>query len=305
MLDRDRLHQFIHEQEALLHQVDRIYWEVEGWLQQSRQIGRTEFARILAEQERLLQDQTDRLNLLKQELGQQQQPIPLNSHNRFPYLVLVEIESVPVAIEQSSPSPTSRLVDLKITLQFNLTSFTESDGSSIQLGLRQGQLKLKLTNGRMSFGKRGFVPAFPLAVKRTLEREQTFVGNVGLGLGVERGTGTTVTTEHEIPQVLLLGSDEEPIWQFQSHPDHYLFGVLRQQWFGRIETDEQACTVEATFEILRSASVFVAIEGEFLSGSLEKSVLRRLRNRVEPLRERYFRGLTQSSGWLSRVEGQL
>jgi hypothetical protein len=305
MPDLDRLHQFVREQEALLHQVDRIYREMEGWLQQPRQIGRTEFARILAEQQRLLQDQTDRLNLLKQELAQHQQPIPLNSQNRFPYLVLVEIEFVPAAIDQSSPSSTSRFVDLRITLQFNLTSFTDSDGSSIQLGLRQGQLKLKLTNGRMSFGKRGFVPAFPIAAKRTVEREQTFVGNVGLGLGVERGTGTTVATEHEIPQVLLLGSDEEPIWQFQSHPDHYLFGMLRQEWFGTIETNEQACTVEATFEILRSANVFVAIEGEFLSGSPEESVLRRLRNRVEPLRERYFGGLTQNSSWLSRVEGQL
>lgn len=166
MPDFDRLHQFVCEQEALLCQVDRVHHEMEGSLQQSRRIGRTEFARILAEQQRLLQDQTDRLNLLKQELAQHQQSILLNSENRFPYLVSMEIAAVPMAIDQSSPSLTSRFVDLRITLQFNLTSFTDNDGSSIQLGLRQGQLKLKLTNGRMSFGKRGFVPAFPITVKK-------------------------------------------------------------------------------------------------------------------------------------------
>ena len=273
----------------IIQELEQCDSEIERLLQQPR-VPRSSFEQVFARQRTALQ----RLRSLQQAQAELQQvqaelqrSIVLQTTDLSPF-VLLKLEVAPASGERSGGD--GKAIDLLLTIQFNLLA-DEPYGRPIKVGIRHGWLKLKLKNGSIPLDQRGLIPPLSLSVKKTEASEQTFTGNIGLSLGVERGTGTTITTEYEIPQVFIYGNDQEPVWEFQSPNGYCLFGACRKERLGTIQVDEPAgepCQVEAVFAIDSSEDLFIYREGALP----EANFLRRISSEDATYREIVYRGLT-------------
>ena len=257
--------------------------EIERLLQQPR-VPRSSFEQVFARQRTALQQ----LRSLQQTQEELQRSIVLQTSDLFPF-VLLKLEAAPVSVERAGGE--GRAIDLLLTIQFNFLpdKFYEKP---IKVGIKHGWLKLKLTNCTIPLDRQGLIPPLSISVKKTEASEQTFTGNIGLSLGVERGTGTTITTEYDIPQVFLHGDEAEPAWEFRSPNGYFLFGACRKEWLGTIQVDETAgnpCQVEAAFEIDSPEDLFIYREGTLP----EANLLRKISNEEPIYREDIYKRLTR------------
>ncbi len=199
-----------------------------------------------------------------------QQPPPPSSlpqpENKYPNWISMKLEGVVVQVEQpgifklKSKSLATDQIQLYLTLQFN--EYRESlPRGQIRLGLKGGELKLRLENGKIplpSCQLNGSVKLLRQAGKQhkngiTAQTDAT----VSLRESqVEASTNllpkptqkNTPQYRFSICQVTAQGSEENPNWVFAAHKDQpVLNGFFNRALLGTLQVTAKPCRVEATF----------------------------------------------------------
>lgn len=200
------------------------------------------------------------------------QPQPQNRYPDCLYLKLVV-----------KPKPNvSNQVDLYLTINFN-EQWENIIGGRVKLGLKGGEMRLKLINSTMPYELRELTGSLMLTVQKK-RREQ-------LGSKMETGIETAFSDLAVIPviagkaetkatakaeqkqelsdefqfttcQITTKGSEENPAWVFACETGQpVLKGLLKQAWLGTLKVQAKPCYVEATFEVTKRDVYLTDAEG--------------------------------------------
>lgn len=148
----------------------------------------------------------------------------------------------------------------------------------IKFGLKGGELKLKLKNGKMPYEDRKHIN--PLAISVTKERQdqkgsQTKVGvepswvdgkpRAKLNLGTEQTESQTDKFQLTANQISPKGSDDNPTWEFEVETgEPFLKGTFGKEEIGTLTVTGKPCCVEATFEVSPRDVKLIEAEGLWL-----------------------------------------
>lgn len=214
-------------------------------------------------------------------LVKQDQPVSqveiaqLKPLDRFPSCVSIRLHSTPVPHEESSRSvlisttpqqPVVLETDLSLTIRFGEQEI-KVPGGQVWFGLKRGQLRLKLENGRIPLEKVALIAPLELAIEVEDQQESGASGELNLsltgvfqpdpaamgsGVGVKGGftskKGTKV--KHKVHQCINGGTEVEPNWIFESKvEEQILVGQRTQEKLGTVEISTNPCQVKATFEV--------------------------------------------------------
>lgn len=251
------------------------------------------------------------------------QPKPLD---RFPSCVSIRLHSTPVPQDESSKSilistPSQQAVvseaDLSLTIRFGEQEI-KVPGGQVWFGLKRGQLRLKLENGRIPLEKVDLIAPLELAVEVEDQQESGTSGELNLsltgavqpdpsvtvgGAGVKGGFTNKKSTKlkHKVHQCISGGTEVEPNWIFESKvEEQILVGQRTQEKLGTVEITINPCQVKATFEVsgqvdirlTRSSSLWVSDIGRNKAALIERVFfLRFIAPKLQP--------------YLSQVEVQL
>jgi hypothetical protein len=149
----------------------------------------------------------------------------------------------------------------------------------IKFGLKGGELKLKLTNGKMSYEDRKLTTQ-PFAVSVSKERQKQKgsktnaelepswnEGKTGakVKLGSEETEGITDKFQLTAYQVSQKGPENNPTWAFEVETgETYLKGTLAKTELGVLTVTARSCCVEATFEVSQRDVEVIEAEGPWL-----------------------------------------
>lgn len=195
-----------------------------------------------------------------------QQPPPLQPENKSPNWIYMKLEGIAVQAEQpsifklKSKSLATDQIQLYLTLQFNEYRELLPRGQ-IRLGLKGGELKLRLENGKIPLPSRklnGSVKllrqagkpnqssmAYQKDVTVSLRESQVEEPANFLPKAIQKNTQQYLFS---MCQVTAQGSEENPSWVFAAHKDQpVLKGFFKQALLGTLEVTAKPCRVEVTF----------------------------------------------------------
>jgi hypothetical protein len=153
-------------------------------------------------------------------------------------------------------------IDLHLTIQFNELSESLPSGR-IAFGIKGGQLKLKLENGKISYGLRELTSSLELSpqeARQELEGSNTQSGveasvaeiqsGAKASVGTEQTEDTTEPFKLATCQVTTKGSQKNPAWVFEVETgEPVLKGSLKNAKLATLKAIAFPCYIEATFEV--------------------------------------------------------
>jgi hypothetical protein len=159
----------------------------------------------------------------------------------------------------------------------------------IKFGIRAGELRLTLKNGKIPYEEREWNDTFDLSIPKN---RQTKVAQKNQGSGKASATSggkigievkgnsenTEETTEQfqvVAAQVTTKGSEQEPAWEFEEHTgEQVLKGTISNQKLATVTVEEKPCAITATFEVAER-DVYISI--------IERTILRYLlKSKLKP-----------------------
>lgn len=238
------------------------------------------------------------------------------SENFFPDCVFLKLhgdnvkpENISQLIEVSQAQTASALskifpIELKVTLRFG-RALIKVPGGQVRVGLRRGNLKLKLINGKMPVEKMKLVAHFCKTVKHqdTNEKGLNIEGNLTISGGIKTGkidkrTHTSIYDEYTFDNG---GTEEQPLWSFEAKAGDppILKGQLIEEPLGTVKKSGTPCTIEASFTAPFQRDLW--LEGE---GLWAKDLSR---NKLAVIERAFFLRIIQPKldPHLSKAEGEL
>lgn len=173
----------------------------------------------------------------------------------------------PFAIILRKKKPTSielvKQIDLYLTIQFNEQTKVPIPGGEIAFGIKGGELRLKLENGKIPLESRELAGSLEHSVQKERQLKEgteaqsgikTTVVDMKPGLEANRGEKKieekTDKFQLTVYQVTAKGSETYPAWVFKVETgEPILRGLLKEATLGRIEVEGNPCGMEATFEV--------------------------------------------------------
>jgi hypothetical protein len=238
----------------------------------------------------------------------------LKYENHFPNCVSVKlIPKINVQTERNEQSSSSSLainarqpVELELTIRFGLQEI-EFPGGTVFFGLRRGELKVKLENGKMLMEEMGLVKPLQLEFSKEIQKETGFKGTLGEKSNVEASNKATEKEAYKEYAVHTKGTEEEPIWVFSSKSqDEMLSGQLTKESLGIIDVTNGLCKVRATFEIKAHRDLHIT---DYVPLDKYMRVKDISRNKIALFRRLFLLKVilkkVQLQPYLSRVEGQI
>lgn len=238
-----------------------------------------------------------------------------NSSNRFPDCVFLKLHSEPlltssslIATSASTPVRASGKVDLKLTIRFGKQEIgVPSVRSSVWFGLRRGELRLEITNGKMPLETIGlkaeFAKEIEVEVGSEMGRETEL--NLAGALGIkDKGTiKRSDKAKQKFYQCHSKGTETEPVWEFEVKTERppILEGQLTEERLGTVESLNAPCHLRATFMVRRQRDVYlIESEGLFRVENLS-------RDQLAIIEREFFNRFIKSrlQPYLSQVEEQL
>jgi hypothetical protein len=227
--------------------------------------------------------------------------------NRFPNLVTLKLSTQPLVQESpfgSIPSEdSSQSIDLKMTLRFGCQKFSFPSGE-VLVYLKCGELKLKLTNGKIPLEKMGLVapfePIIEVKQQQVRGRKTEMTVAVPAGIKTEEVSQQTTEVEFQASKIRNRGTEIAPIWEFMADFEPpYLIGQLTNSSLGEVKINSHPCSVQATFTVSDHKDLY--LEGK---GLWPKDLSR---NKLAILERAFFRRFIEPKlhPYLSQVEGQL
>jgi hypothetical protein len=238
----------------------------------------------------------------------------LENENHFPDCVFVKlIPKFIVKTERNEPSSpfslainTRQSVGIELTIRFG-TQEIEFPGGTVSFGLRRGELRMKLENGKMPIEEMGLVTLFQREITKDIQTEKGFKGTLGGKSSAEASNKITETAIYKECTVYTKGTEEEPIWNFLPRSkEKILFGQLTKESLGRIDAATRPCKVEVAFTIRGSEDLYV-MESAGLGGLMRAKNISSNKTAVLT-REFFLRFIwkkVQLQSYLSRVQGQI
>jgi hypothetical protein len=237
--------------------------------------------------------------------------------NRFPDCVCMKLHSAPTQLEESaSPilTPTSRSqatssqeIALKLTIRFSKQEIKiEKARSSVWFGLKRGELKLKIENGKIPLEKMGLTAPFTVEFEQEVQREKGSGIEANLAavssLKGSQSNKESTKAKYKTYQFYTKGTETDPVWVFEAKTEEQiLIGQLTEGRLGTVEVTAKPCNVKATFEVRGQRDLYL-IESEGLLGAKNLN-----RNPTAMLTREFFLRFIESKlqSYLSRVEVHL
>lgn len=201
-----------------------------------------------------------------------QQPLPTTlppeSENRFPDCLSMKLAGTPVETDNSSESVVITLhsqekqnqaekIDLHLTIRFG-EHREQLLGGSVTFGLKGGELKLKLENGKVPLESIELTDEFQVAVEIQTQQEKSSEKQGGTQIAInpnitaatKEAQKTAKTVKSKAYQVRTKGLEDAPVWVFEVKTgDPVLQGLLKNAKLGILKVTGKPCCVEATFEV--------------------------------------------------------
>lgn len=232
----------------------------------------------------------------------------LPAENRFSDLVFVKLIACSPKSKSLIGNISSRKkdysVELKLTIRFGTQTFPVP-GGYIRVGLRQGEFKLSLRNGKIPLEKMGLVNPLQLTVEVEQQqgsgRESETTVALAAGLKIKDSIQQATKLKSQASKVRNRGTENNPIWEFISNPieSPYLIGQLTDSSLGEVEVNSQPCNLHSLFTVNFQKDLH--LEGE---GLWPKDISR---NQLAILERAFFNRFIAPNlqPWLSQINGQL
>lgn len=172
-------------------------------------------------------------------------------------------------------------IDLHLTINFN-EQWQKIFGGRVKLGLKGGELRLKLHNGTMPYELRELTGALPLTIQK--KRLEQAGGKVQIGMearlsdvvlpamagkaeakasmGTEQTAARTDEFQFTACQVTTKGAEDNPAWVFAVDTGApVLKGLLKNALLGTLQVKARPCCIEATFEVSKRDVYLTDAEG--------------------------------------------
>ena len=193
--------------------------------------------------------------------------------NNCPECLYLDLEERPVG-KQGLFSSIQNQIDLHFTISFN-EQWEDIGMGRIKFGIRGGELRLKLIQGKIPYNCRSFNDSLSLATDLEVEVGQGRENLSGMGASLakdkwgwtaKRDEKQTASRKEKFQKttshISTKGSDEEPIWVFEaSQDDVVLRGTLTEANLGTMEIEGNTYNVTATFEVSLGDVRLTASEG--------------------------------------------
>lgn len=199
----------------------------------------------------------------------------LKLENRYPDCLYIKLIGTP------KPSAINQ-VELHLTINFN-EQWQNIIGGRVKLGLKGGELRLKLYNGTMPYESRELTGLLAFSIKKTRQEQagrktqsgiKAELSNVAVvpamsakaeakaSAGTEQTQEITDEFQFTTCQITTKGSEENPAWAFAVKTgEPVLKGLLNQASLGILNVSAKPCLVEATFEISKRDIYLTDAEG--------------------------------------------
>jgi len=238
------------------------------------------------------------------------QPEP---ENKYPDCLYMKLTATPM---YSRPFPLFKRVlkniELSLTLSFNEEPIKWEDGSSISFGIKAGELRLKLENGKILYKDRQwnntFTPSVPIELQTKFAEKEKTSGKASVSGGgkikaestggSENTAETTNKFQFSAAQVTTKGSPQIPAWAFEEQTgEQFLKGDISNEKLATVTPEEKPCTIEAFFKISKRDLHISDYEGSWLHSLFsEKRKLKILKTKLYKLLQ------PESNPYLSRQE---
>jgi len=228
----------------------------------------------------------------------------------------MKLEGIPVSpqkhdsINIESKSAATEQINLYLTLQFN-EQREILPGGRLKFGLKGGELRIKLVNGKIPLTSGELGSSFKLAVHQDRQQQEgksnqsgieTSLGESKPGIHTNPSTKKTAGKTDQIQfvacqvqfvacQVTTKGSPENPTWVFKVEAgEPVLKGLLKNVKLGTLNVTAKPCRVEATFEVSPRDVYITEAEGLWpknisrkRSAVIERAIIRRfLERKLKP-----------------------
>ena len=234
----------------------------------------------------------------------QPEPTPAEPENKCPDCVFMKLAGESSVETRQWLLQRVQQIELYVTLNFN-EQWEELPAGRIKFGIRRGELRLTLENGRIPYENREWNDTFDLSIskeRQTREAEKKKgSGKASAASGgelkaektasLENTAETTDKFQFSVAQVTTKGSEEEPGWDFEEKTgEQVLKGTISNQKLAAVEVNGKPCTIKATFGVSERDIYVSGAEGLWRSDiSRNKKaiierlfVLRRLKSKFNP-----------------------
>lgn len=188
-------------------------------------------------------------------------PLILQEENKFPDCLTMELKVEPVSTGIFSSREREQL-KIYLTIQFN-EQWVQTLLGRVRFGLKGGELRLTLKNGKIPLAARKLSGSFEPAVDKERKQQESKENHSQVEAswdknkpGVkanhrEKNTGGTTDGFQFIDyQITTKGSEETPAWVFEVKTGQPVFkGLLKEVELGTIDVIAKPCYIEATFEV--------------------------------------------------------
>jgi len=191
-------------------------------------------------------------------------PEPLN---QFPDCVLMKLHSSPQAALQSTGES-----ELQLTIRFGEQAIPlPGKKGVVTFGLRRGELRLKISQGRIPLETMGLITPFQTEISIEKQRQEGWAREANItkdsGLKFSDSSSTTDKVQDTLSQVRSKGTEINPVWVFEEHLRDCLSGSLVQERLGTVVVEGSACLVMATFEVAYQTDIcFIEMDDLFPQG---------------------------------------
>lgn len=198
-------------------------------------------------------------------------PEPLN---QFPDCVLMKLHS-----SSQTALQTTGESELQLTIRFGEQAIPLPDKKGlVTFGLRRGELRLKISQGRIPLEKTGLVTPFQTKISIEKQRQEGRAREANItkdsGLKFSDSSSTTDKVQDTLYQVRSKGTETNPVWVFEEHLQDCLSGSLVEERLGTVVIEGNDCVVMATFEVAHQTDIcFIEID-ELLPQGIFKALSR-------------------------------
>lgn len=186
-------------------------------------------------------------------------------------------------------------IELQLTIRFGEYQYPANRGT-ITFGLRGGNLKLNVVNGKILLETFGLTRSLKTQFQIEIQKENSQENDRGMSIknpinmNAKSRTKETQKFVHEVSQVYTRGTEEQPTWVFQTqNSDKIIVGFLSQVKIGDLQVENKPCVVEAIFEITdenievtKTTGVWMNAQRNILAVTQRAFLLKMIRPQIDP-----------------------
>ena len=209
--------------------------------------------------------------------------LELERENKCPDCLLIELKGICQQQKWKLPLPSSKSVDIEeielhLTINFN-EQWEALPKGRIKFGIRSGELRLRLENGKIPLERRELNDPFEVAVQKDRQNQEGSENQSSVEASVAKGepgvkatrsekrtAGKTDKFQFTACQITTKGAEETPAWVFEvATGEPVLKGTLTNQKLATMNVTAKPCEVKATFEISPRDVRITGAEGPWLA----------------------------------------